>query len=1107
MSEAVRQEVSLESLVAEVADDFLERQRRGEHPDVEEYAARHPQAAEMLRKVLASLQLVGVSADGGLVPGKAELPARELGDFRIVREVGRGGMGVVYEAEQISLGRRVALKVLPFAATMDPRQLQRFHNEARAAACLHHEHIVPVFGVGCERGVHFYAMQFIDGHTLAEVIARQRGAAPADTPTVAEAAGAPSTPTAGPAAQATGPAPRDAAYFRRVAEWGAQAAEALEHAHALGVVHRDVKPANLMLDGRGKLWVADFGLARVGSEPGVTMTGDLLGTLRYMSPEQALAKHGLVDHRTDVYALGATLYELLALRPAVDGRDREEILRRIAFEDPVPLTQADRGIPADLETVVLKALAKEPSERYATAQELADDLAAFLQDKPIRARRPTLGERAAKWVRRHRAVAATGVLGLVLAVAILGASTALIWGKNREIAEQSEGLRREKQATEEALAQRTEALGAERWALYLQRVAAVDRDWRARSFASAERVLAQCPPELRHWEWHYLNRHCRKEPPGLDGMSVAFASDDGRRFAAVVRVTGVGDRLKVWDTASGRVILDKPTHSSTSQLTFDPRGRKLAVPSGFLQMTVVNIWDLDTGRVQCSSPPGRVGGFSQMVFSPDGRYLATAGADRIARVWDVATWKEVLRLRGHAALLLSVAFSPDGKRLATAGFDGVIKLWDRASGKVLLTLPGHSRQATRVVFSPDGRRLASAGCDRTVRAWDAATGREVLTLLGHGHEVYSVAFSPDGRRLVSTDSRSAVLVWDAQSGKALASFPEVGYRGMAFYRDGDHLVLPLDPAPKVIDVALSQGSLTVRGEKLFSPSSVAFGPGGARLAIGSYDLSVRVVDAASGRVIWKAVHAPHQSPRQVAFSPDGKRVASGGGAVIKLWDAQTGAVVRTLTGHSGEVSGVAFSPDGSRLASVGDAQNKAEVSVGGEVKIWDLATGREAWAFHDGPSEFLSVAYSPDGTRLAVETDGAVKTAKVRVWDLTTGQPLPTLGSPHVSRGSRCRVVFSRDGERIAWSPGDGNVVVSDARTGRKLFKVPGHRASFSPDGRRLATARDALVRLWGPRGEEVLALRGHTWPATDVAFSPDGTRLASASVGERVVKVWDGTP
>jgi len=455
---------SLESLVGRLADEFLRRQEAGERPDVEDYVARYPQAADLLRKVLASLRLLEASLTGAASPGEpgalatGDEPTGTLGDFRLIREVGRGGMGIVYEAEQISLGRRVALKVLPFAATMDPRHLQRFQNEARAAASLHHTNIVPVHAVGCERAVHFYAMQFIEGQTLAAMIAelRQRGGQaplPEVQPTTPHVPGAPAPATPAPdtaerAAASTERPTRDPAYFRRVADLGIQAAEALDHAHQLGIVHRDVKPANLMVDGRGNLWVTDFGLAQVQSDARVTMTGDLVGTLRYMSPEQALAKRVVIDHRTDVYSLGATLYELLTLQPAFDGADRQELLRQIAFEDPKPLRRINRAIPAELETIVLKAMEKNPQERYATARELADDLERFVKDEPIRAKRPGLFARGRKWARRHRA--AVGAAAVCLVVSLVAAVGSGAWGLSERATRQQEAEGKVLAALEEA---------------------------------------------------------------------------------------------------------------------------------------------------------------------------------------------------------------------------------------------------------------------------------------------------------------------------------------------------------------------------------------------------------------------------------------------------------------------------------------------------------------------------------------------------------------------------------------------------------------------------------------------------------------------------------
>jgi serine/threonine protein kinase len=436
---------------------YMEAAQTGRRPDQQRLLDENPDLREELEEFFACYDEVerlaaplreSTARDGSSAGMHSRVPARlgeggvpenptelgQLGDFRLLREVGRGGMGVVYEAEQISLRRRVALKVLPFAAAIDPRQLQRFQNEALAAGHLRHQNIVPVHAVGSDRGVHYYAMQFIDGRSLAALIAELRRAeGPADTsepasepyPLVAVETHRATAKQATAVSASRDRSSGDRKYYHWVAALGRQAALALEHAHQMGVVHRDVKPANLLLDPKGDLWVTDFGLAQMGNDVRLTMTGELLGTLRYASPEQALGRRGLVDHRSDVYSLGATLYELLTLRPIFDGRDRHELLRQIAEADAIPLRSLERGIPVELETIVLKAVAKEPGERYATAQELADDLERFREDRPIRARRPSLAEKATKWARRHRTVVGSALAALILTVAGLAAATVL----------------------------------------------------------------------------------------------------------------------------------------------------------------------------------------------------------------------------------------------------------------------------------------------------------------------------------------------------------------------------------------------------------------------------------------------------------------------------------------------------------------------------------------------------------------------------------------------------------------------------------------------------------------------------------------------------------
>ena len=427
--------------VVAALEEYVQLLRCGRRPGRAEFLAQHQSIAGILSDRLEDLEFVQDAlsplAEAGPVGWVIDdsLMSARLGEYRIIREVGRGGMGVVYEAEQVSLGRRVALKVLPSTASLDPRQRQRFQVEAQAAALLHHEHIVPVFGIGCDQGVHYYAMQFIDGRSLTDVIRSLRPA-----PVVGAVNETGSSVDTGvleigsvhsPAVKSTGSSLNNRQHCQSVAQLGLQAALALEHAHALGVIHRDIKPSNLLIDSRDHLWVADFGLARLPQEEhDLTRTGDLVGTLRYMSPEQLSGERGAVDARSDIYALGVTLYELLTLRPPFEAGDRNELLRRILEEEPPHPRRLNPSISRDLETIILKAMEKEPSARYGSARALADDLQRFLDDQPIQARRPSIIDRAVKWSRRHRALV---VASITATVVTLAASTAVLWAANRRL--------------------------------------------------------------------------------------------------------------------------------------------------------------------------------------------------------------------------------------------------------------------------------------------------------------------------------------------------------------------------------------------------------------------------------------------------------------------------------------------------------------------------------------------------------------------------------------------------------------------------------------------------------------------------------------------------
>jgi uncharacterized delta-60 repeat protein len=413
-------QTDLEELIGRVADQYLQRLCDGDEPDVEEYARDFPEAAGPLRQILPALEIMaaGLSSEQPLAAQQKPLITQQrnlasLGDFRLIGELGRGGMGVVYEAEQVSVGRRVAIKILPFAALLNETQLERFATEATAAARLQHSGIVQIYSVGCERGIHFYSMRLIEGPSLAQVITGLRHER---HPSHEEQE---STDTVIAAKAEVLTRDEDGGHYRAVARIGREAAEALHYAHENGVLHRDIKPSNLLLDKSGHVWIADFGLARVEDESQLTRTGDILGTLRYMSPEQATGDR--VDARSDVYSLGATLYELATLQPVFDSDDKRDTIKQVLAGNPVAPHKVDSRIPTPLSRVISKSMARL-DERYQSAQELAEDLRRFLDGEAVKAKPPTIVRRSKAWSRRHRVVSAA-IVGLLTAALLLPFTT------------------------------------------------------------------------------------------------------------------------------------------------------------------------------------------------------------------------------------------------------------------------------------------------------------------------------------------------------------------------------------------------------------------------------------------------------------------------------------------------------------------------------------------------------------------------------------------------------------------------------------------------------------------------------------------------------------
>jgi serine/threonine protein kinase len=969
--------------VLAAVEEYLAAQRAGQPPDRAAFLARHAALAPALAECLDGLDFIEEVGPGlkqlagGLTPGGECGPAeRLLGDFRLLREVGRGGMGIVNEAEQVSLRRPVALKVLPFAAALDERQLRRFKNEAQAAAGLHYTNIVPVYGVGCERGVYYYAMQFIDGQTLAELIAelRQRARREASTEALARAPEVPAAAEAGaqearpaegsgPGGSPTGPcllpalssgatgsgaavppfvrpccppgAPalppaetvrRAAAtlatectsdsplFFRTAARLGVQAAEALEHAHQRDITHRDIKPGNLMVDRQGHLWVTDFGLAHVQGQAGLTMTGDLVGTLRYMSPEQALAKRVPIDHRADVYSLGATLYELLTLEPAFRGRDRQELLRQIAFDEPRPPRKLNRAIPAELETVVLKAMAKSPAERYGTAQELADDLRRFLEDKPIRAKRPTALQRARKWVRRHPGVAWMAAVLLVVLAVGSAVSTVLI-ARQRDLAEvrreeadnertaavkarevADKARNRAEQAEAEARREEAKAEAINRFLVedllafgnglpfgpYRESNATVAQVLQEavrtvdKAFPGQPELEASVRLTLGH-TFFRLRMYKEAEPQlrralELRGNALAEPSDPwskeyaetvfamkarGLALRALGRPAEAEPLLRQCRLAGRRTELRRIPCGGLNVLTvaFSPDGRWLLAGG---DEPSLHLYDVTTGN-EVHQFDGHDQWVYSLAFSPDGRLALSGGEDEAVLLWDVATAKKLRQFaRGHAGAVTLLTFSPDGRRALSAGIDKVIRIWDVRSGEEVRRLRGQPAGIAQVVFSPDGRRVLSAGADGTIRRWDVETGAEIPCLQKAGAPVTGVALSTDGRRALSADNAS-LLLWDVETGQEL--------HRIAYYHGFDRL-------------ALTPGGRRALG----SLASVVFLPDGHHaLSSDAGGGKLRLWDLDTGKVKCFYLEPPLH-PNCIRVSPDGRLAASGNWrGSVSLW--------------------------------------------------------------------------------------------------------------------------------------------------------------------------------------------------------------------------------
>ena len=956
-----------------LAEEFLERRRRGERPTVEEYAGRHPELAariEDLFPALLAMEDAGPGDETGTEPvskGRDSAPER-LGEYRVLREIGRGGMGVVYEAEQETLGRRVALKVLLHGAFSDDTELERFRREARAAAHLHHTNIVPVFGFGEADGIHFYAMQYIHGQSLAGVLSEVRRMRSgggeldnADTPADGSSHGLLTGHT-----PSGGGAPGD--YHRNVVALGLQAAEALAYAHGEGILHRDVKPSNLLLDTRGFLWITDFGLAKASDSGELTARGNVVGTLRYMAPERL---GGAEDARSDVYSLGVTLYEALTLRPAFDSTDKARLIHDLATHEPPPPRCIDRGIPLDLETIILRAIAKDPRDRYPAAIDLADDLRRFLGNEPVKARRASLAERLWRWSQRNPTVAllSGAVVVLLAALAVGGLLSARSLRKQRD---ETFGLLMASKLEEGRAWQRSGSLGQRTRSLFAFREASRgSRGLTLRNEVIGSLTLKDMEVEGT-WEmpegWLYPDQHLERSAsrgpentilvragwPSLETIAVLPGSREPARYmffspSSRFLATLHGEErglVIIWDLETKKAVLELPTVPAgipiafhpredaialadangisirsfpgggeirrfpagprCNEMYFDPQGRRLAVIPADANAHVVRIHDTETGLVTARLHHGE--GVGHAAWHPGGGLVATSCTDFKVYVWESATGRRIRVLEGHAAEVTRVAFSHDGAVLASTGWDDQTFLWDALSWERLVAAPGVYQ-----AFSRDDTRLGFREGSRKLGIWKLQGGSEYRQLAapsGSRREKHpqDMAISADERWLAAERGMAGVRIWSLGAPERYLDL-EIGWTtGVRFHpTDGSLLTCG---AAGLLRWPVREGAY---GLWTFGPPEpigltarrFSLDAQGRILAILRWH-SVSVHDLQDPQKELAAVE--HENAHRVEVSPSGRWIVTTTwqGSDVRIWEARTGIVAAAISARSAQAR---FSPD------------------------------------------------------------------------------------------------------------------------------------------------------------------------------------------------------
>ncbi|QDU61656.1 Serine/threonine-protein kinase PrkC [Planctomycetes bacterium Pan216] len=1147
------------SAVGLVVDEFLDRRRRGESPSIEEYATRHPEMAELIRDVLPMIDLVPSPTDE---PDTAH-PER-IGDFQIIRELGHGGMGVVYEAIQLSLRRRVALKTIPINRGESKLRRVRFENEARICARLNHPNIVPVYARNIDGEQCCFAMQLIAGCSLAD-LAHERSRQVYSGRTVPQGTSRegsldydfivneiglePTSPVEEgqpiPEEYASSVARRIAAkvdgkLFQYAADLGRQVAEALQHAHDYGVIHRDIKPSNILLDAEGHPWVTDFGVALVPENQDLTQTGEVLGTLRYMSPEQA-SESRFVDPRTDVYSLGVTLYEVIAGRPMIDVDDRKELFRRVRDEEAVALRSVMPSVPRDLETIVMKAVAKERRERYETAGQLAEDLDRFLSGKPIVAKPPSLLDRTTKWARRNRQLVVTAVVSLLVVVVVSIFSViqlATAYRRERDTTTKLESaLEDNRRQLARIYVRNANLLGAKKNPLTsLPWIAATlglerensDRESIARMRYQA--ILGECPSLERLWF-------------GPKAVHVRFTPD--RKHILVVGENR--DTLHVLDAETGesRRVLEFDSPLRRPYLRLSSRSLATIHKGG-----TVSLWDLESWERLASLP--YKASVEAIFLSPDGQVLTTSGEKGRLDVFRNGEFTRPAFTINHGARINDVSLAPNGRWMLTCGADKSARLWDITSGETVAPALRHHDEVTAAVFNPSGSLVATGGRDGVVKLWWTETGDLLRTLRTNKSQARSFAFSPDGHRLVSLaetpDGSHHADVWDVATGNSTRKNLEVrDVSDVRWSEDGEDWAISSVPVLHVGDDGLEINSIPDTAVRDVAARSSGFVcltvhdgvyriwnldrdrptpllPEVERVRAADFDLDDKrvalVTDARMLRVFdvetRQQLVAVNLSgvPDTVRFNGNRDRLAVGcGDGTIVLFDRQGQEVRRFKHSHghkslrfAGEYlvihdkrSSVKIAdPESGTLRTIGDhgfgrsefdatpREPLLTVVSSSRVDGWDLARDQKVWSFHL-PASPYAIQLDQNGRRLVCRTAKGAHVGDVRK-GATTGAPI--LLRPNSADGA-----IGVQGETVCFGNHRGEVELWDV-TSKRLIALPMSHDD-AVDEIRFSQSGDVLgiklgsgdARLWDARTGEPIS-----YPLR-VPSDPEGLKLSSGSL------------